>query len=354
MKYNNLGSSGLKVSEVCLGTMTWGEQNTESQAHEQMDYAVTQGINFFDTAEMYAVPPSAATYTTTETIIGNWFEKTGKRKDIILASKVSGGGRIPWVRDAAQLTRATLTEALDGSLKRLKTDYLDLYQIHWPQRKVPHLAAKLAGRIDFAQDETKDSEDQFLDILRGLDDAVKAGKVRHVGLSNETPWGLMKHLELAKQYNLPRMVSMQNEYSILVRSDDPYLAEVCVRENVAYLPWSPLTRGMISGKYRNGVIPEGTRWAVQIRINPNYKDFRDSPEIHAAIDAYISVAEKHNLDVCQMALAFCRDQRFVTSTIIGATTMEQLKSNIAAFDLKLNQDVLSDIDEVYRHYPLTF
>lgn len=354
MEYKKLGSSGLKVSEVCLGTMTWGEQNSEAEGHEQMDYAAERGVNFFDTAELYSIPIHPDTYGATEKVIGTWFEARKNRSDIILASKIAGPSR-PWIREGSPMTGASVKEAIEGSLKRLRTDYIDVYQLHWPNRPFPHFGRNLAGLIDFTSNKTSKIIDNMLDVLKALDDAVKDGKIRYAGLSNESAWGISKYAELAKEHNLPVMTSIQNEFSLLNRSDDPYVAETCVREDVAYLPWSPLTRGMLSGKYEGGkTIPAGTRWERQIEIDPDFKEFRDLPQVHAAIDAYIAVAKKHGLDVCQMALAFCKQQSFVTSTIIGATTMEQLKSNIDAFDLTLSDEVMRDIHEVYTQYPVPF
>lgn len=353
MKYSNLGTSGLTVSRVCLGTMTWGQQNTQEQGHEQMDYALERGINFFDTAELYAVPISESTSGRTEEIIGTWFQKSGKRQDVILASKVAGPG-IGWIRGGEPLTGKSVRAAVEGSLKRLQTDYIDLYQLHWPNRPFPHFGHNHAGKIDFLAEKTAKIEDNLLDILKALGEAVRAGKIRHVGLSDDTAWGIMKYNELAKAHNLPRMVSIQNEFSLLNRSDDPYVAEVCVREDVAYLPWSPLAAGLISGKYAKGKIPEGTRWAVEDRLKNMSQRYRNSAQAQAAVDEYIAVAKKHGLDVCQMALKFLDQQNFVTSTIIGATSMAQLTSNIGAFDLELSDEVMADIDMVYRKCPIPY
>jgi aryl-alcohol dehydrogenase-like predicted oxidoreductase len=352
MRYSKLGTSGLEVSRVCLGTMTWGEQNTESEAYEQMDYAVGQGINFFDTAELYAVPTSQRTQGKTEEFIGMWFQKRGKRKDIILATKIGGIG-VPWLRDGGPITGKAVREAVEGSLKRLQTDYIDLYQLHWPNREAPSFAPHHAGDIDFTAESTKEILDNLYDIYDALQDVVRQGKVRHIGLSDDTAWGIMKYLEIAKEKNGPRMVSIQNEFSLLRRQDDPYVAEVCVREDVAYLPWSPLACGLISGKYANG-IPAGTRWEREKMLRDTFDSFRNTPTAHEAVAEYIAVAKKHGLDVCQMALKFCDMQNFVTSTIIGATKMEQLKSNIAAFDIELNGDVMKDIREVYRKFPAVY
>ncbi|NBX65769.1 MAG: aldo/keto reductase [Proteobacteria bacterium] len=353
MKMAKLGRTGLTVSRVCLGTMTWGQQNSEAQGHEQMDYAVSRGVNFFDTAELYAVPTSEATCGRTEEIIGTWFKKTGKRRDIVLATKVAGPG-VPWVRGGSPLTGNSVREAVEGSLKRLQTDYIDLYQLHWPNRPFPHFGRNLGGKVDFTSVTTAEVEDNLLDILRGLDDVVKAGKVRFCGLSDDTAWGIMKYLSLSERHNLPRMHSIQNEFSLLNRSDDPYVAEVCVREDVSYLPWSPLACGLISGKYADGKIPEGTRWHHEKLVRDDFDSFRNVPVTHAAVAEYHMVAKRYGLDPCQMALKFVDTQSFVTATIIGATTMAQLKSNIDAFDLTLDDATRADIAKVYSRYPVPY
>ena len=351
MKYSPLGRTGLNVSRVCLGTMTWGQQNSEDDAHSQMDYAVAQGVNFFDTAELYAVPTSAPTQGRTEEYIGSWFQKSGRRNDIILATKVAGPG-IPWIRNGEKLTGASVRAAVDGSLARLKTDYIDLYQLHWPNRPFPHFGQNHAGKIDFTAVNTAEIEDNLRDILTAMGDIVAAGKVRYMGLSDDTAWGIMKYVGLSKDMNLPRVQSIQNEFSLLNRSDDPYVAEVCVREDVSYLPWSPLATGLLSGKYQNGVIPAGSRWDVENQLRSGFDSFRNTPMAHQAVTDYLAVAQKHHLNLTQRALKFIDQQSFATSTIIGATSMDQLKSNIAAFDLTLSEDVLRDVNRVYHRYSI--
>lgn len=353
MKYSQLGQTGINISRACLGSMTWGQQNTIEQAHEQMNYALEQGINFFDTAELYAVPTSAPTQGKTEEYIGEWFRKTGNRDKIILASKIAGTG-IPWIRNAEPLTGKAVHEAIDGSLNRLKTDYIDLYQLHWPNRPFPHFGNNRAGLINFSRENTAQIEDNLLDILEAIGDIVKQGKVRHFGLSDDTAWGIMKYLQLSSTHNLPRVQSIQNEFSLLNRSDDPYVAEVCARENVSYLPWSPLATGLLSGKYQNGQIPKGSRWNAEDILKNASSIFRRNPQSHAAVDEYLSIAKKHGLSVTQMALKFVDLQNFVTSTIIGATSMDQLKSNIAAFDIDLPDDVIKDINDVYKKHPIPY
>ncbi len=353
MKYSKLGRTGLDVSRVCLGTMTWGEQNTEAEGHAQMDYALEQGINFFDTAEVYAVPITEGTSGKTEEIIGTWFQKSGKRQDIILASKVCGEG-VPWVRGGGGITGDSVRVAVEGSLKRLQTDYIDVYQLHWTNRPFPHFGNNHAGMLDFAAENTTEIEDNLLDIHQAIDEVVKAGKVRHFGLSDDSAWGIMKYNELSEKHNMPRVVSIQNEFSLLNRSDDPYVAEVCVREEVAYLPWSPLAMGFLSGKYTDQEWPKNSRYQVAKDIGADCGFYRDCDQTHAAVRGYMAVAEKYGLDVCQMALKFVDKQNFVTSTIIGATSMAQLKTDIDAFDIDLSDEVMADIDAVYRQYPITF
>jgi aryl-alcohol dehydrogenase-like predicted oxidoreductase len=348
MEYRALGRTGLKVSDICLGTMTWGNQNTEAEGHAQMDYALDCGINFFDTAEAYAVPPSAETYGKTEEIIGTWFKARKNRDKVILASKMAGIGT-PWIRGGAPITASAVPIAIDGSLKRLQMDYIDLYQLHWPNRPFPHFSSHGAGKINFAAVDREKDEAELLGILTALGDAVKAGKIRHVGLSNDTPWGVMNYLRLADKHNLPRIQSIQCEFGPLNRHDDPYLAEVCVREDVAYLPWSPLGGGVLAGKYLNGARPKGARWTVDPR-----KPHRDGPVTDEAVRAYMDLAKAHNLDVCQMAIAFCRQQTFVTSTIIGATSMDQLKTDLAAHKINLSDQILKEIDAIYRRFPMPY
>lgn len=350
MQYKKLGTTDMSVSHVCLGTMTWGCQNTEGEAFEQMDCAVEQGINFFDTAELYAVPPEEHTQGLTEAYIGNWFAKTSKRKDIILATKVAGRG-LPWIDNGAPISAQRIEIAIERSLKRLQTDYIDLYQLHWPNYPYPHHGNHNAGKIDYAQIDGGREQEGMLTILHALDKAVKAGKIRAFGLSNDTPWGVMKYLGLANKHNLPRVASVQNEYSIMYRHDEPYLTEVCMHEQVAYLPYSPLVCGAISGKYLGGARPKGARWSLGKDNRPNQ---RDTEMAQNAVRDYMTVAQKHGLDVCQMALAFCYQQSFVTSTIIGATTMEQLKSNIDAKDIVLSTECLNDIQSVHNKFPVPY
>ena len=345
MKYKTLGRTNLDVSLICLGTMTWGLQNTEAEGHEQMDYALEQGINFFDTAELYAVPPSEETYGKTETIIGTWFNKAKNRDKVILASKIVGAG-LPWIRDGGDIAPDSIKAALDDSLKRLQTDYIDLYQLHWPNRGGYHFSQHWDYAPNFDKGQV---EENFISVLETLDALVKQGKIKHIGLSNETAWGTMKWLRLSEEHNLPRMASIQNEYSLLNRPFDTDLHEVAVAEDCGLLAWSPLAGGLISGKYLNGARPKGSRWDIDDRFLQ-----RDTQAADNAVKAYIAVAEKHGLNVCQMALAFVNQQPFVTSNIIGATSMEQLKSNIASIDITLSQDVLDDITATFKQFPMVY
>jgi len=346
MQYRKLGRTELNVSLIGLGTMTWGFQNTQEQGFEQMDYALEQGINFFDTAEMYAVPPSGDTFGTTETIIGNWFASRSNREKVILASKIAGPG-LPWVRNGSNtIDKKNIQLALEGSLKRLKTDYIDLYQLHWPNRGSYHF-----GQIwDYSPKfDEKAEEENFLEVLETLQALIQAGKIRHIGLSNETAWGLSKWLTLAENNNLPRMASIQNEYSLICRHFEPDLSEMSNHEQCGLLAWSPLSRGLLSGKYLNNARPEGARITIETR-----PEHRIHPQTDAAVKKYVDLAKKYDLDACQMALSFVNNQPFVTSTLIGATTMQQLKSNIASIDLKLPGEVINEINVIRRQIPMPY
>lgn len=344
MKYRTLGTTGIDVSLICLGTMTWGQQNSEAEGHAQMDYAAEQGVNFFDTAELYSIPPKAETQGATESIIGTWFQKTGKRKDIVLATKVVGPApTMPWFRDGkAQLDAANINAACDASLKRLQTDYIDLYQLHWPQRnvnsfgKLDYDAAAFAGR----------EADQILETLQALQGLVKTGKVRHIGLSNETAWGVMTFLKLAAANDLPRVQSVQNPYNLMNRSYDVALAEVSLQEKAGLLAYSPLAAGTLTGKYLNGALPAGTRRAIDARTSRYKRPLED-----LTVQMYLDVAKKHGLDPAQMALAFVNARPYVTSNIIGATTMEHLKTNIASVDVALSPEAVADINAVHDKHP---
>ncbi|TWF56818.1 aldo/keto reductase [Neorhizobium alkalisoli] len=345
MKYRTLGRTELSVSEICLGTMTWGSQNSEADAHEQMDYALANGVNFFDTAELYPTTPvKAETHGRTEELIGTWLKKSGKRKDIVLASKIAGGGR-PHIRGGQPITPATIVEAVDASLKRLQTDYLDLYQIHWPNRGHYHFRG--SWTYDASKQNTAESIDGIAEKLEALDGQVKAGKIRAIGLSNETAWGTMQYVRIAEEKGLPRVASIQNEYNLLYRTFDLDLAEVAHHENVGLLAYSPLAAGLLSGKYVGGARPTGSRGTINTDLGGRLQPLQEP-----AVKAYLDVAKKHGLDPSQMALAFCLTRPFMASVIIGATTMDQLKLDIASADLTLSDEVMADIAAVYRLYTM--
>ncbi len=340
MNYKKLGNTELNVSTICLGTMTWGEQNTQNEAFEQMDYSLDNGVNFWDTAELYAVPPKAETYGHTETIIGNWFEKTKKRKDVILASKVGGPSRKYMRNGENSFTGKNLEDALHGSLKRLKTDYIDLYQLHWPERNVNNF-----GRLGY---EHKENDwNKFEDVLENLKKFIGQGKIRYVGLSNETPWGVMNYLQLSKDKDLPRMMSIQNPYSLLNRSYEVGLAEVSIRENIGCLSYSPLASGYLTGKYRNKQFPKGSRMERDFDFWTRYR----KPNMEEAVENYYKISQKFDLDMSQMSIKFCEVQDFMTSVIIGATTMEQLKTNVESVKVNLDSEVIKEINNVQKKYP---
>jgi aryl-alcohol dehydrogenase-like predicted oxidoreductase len=343
MEYRSLGNTNIKVSVICLGTMTWGEQNTQPQAFEQMDYAVSNGVNFFDTAELYPIPPRAETYGKTEEIIGQWLKSRGKREDIVLASKVCGPGEewIPHIRGGKSYhDRKNIEAAIDSSLKRLQTDYIDLYQLHWPARKT-----NFFGRLGYTpQPDTNTTTIE--ETLQVLNDIVKTGKVRYIGLSNETPWGVMEFLKISENNNWPRVVSIQNPYSLLNRSFEIGLAEIALREHTGLLAYSPLGFGVLSGKYLDNQRPAGTR----LTRWPDYDRYINNEAI-AATEQYVRLARQHGLDPAQMALAYINSRPFLTSNIIGATTMEQLKCNIASAELSLSDPVVDAIEQIHVQHP---
>jgi aryl-alcohol dehydrogenase-like predicted oxidoreductase len=341
MNYKKLGNSDIDVSTICLGTMTWGEQNTQSEGFEQMDYALDQGVNFWDTAEIYSIPPKEETFGDTEVIIGNWFEKTKKRNDVILASKVCGPMR-EYVRGGGnQFGKKNITEALEGSLRRLKTDYIDLYQLHWPERKT-----NFFGKLGYEHDDSNEWT-KFEDILESLQQFIEAGKIRHIGLSNETAWGLSKFLKISKDMELPRMLSVQNPYNLLNRTYEIGLAEMSIRDQAGLLAYSPLACGYLSGKYRDNQVPKNSR----IARDGNFWTRYQKPNLNVAVDAYYEISKKYNIDMSQMSLKFIEIQPFVTSVIIGATTMEQLKNNIESVNVNLSDKIIKEINEVQTIYP---
>ncbi|WP_119393589.1 NADP(H)-dependent aldo-keto reductase [Salinibius halmophilus] len=339
MQFRKLGQTDLDVSLICLGTMTYGEQNTEAEAHEQLDYAVSQGINFIDTAEMYPVPPKPDTQGRTEAYIGSWLAQRSDRDKLVIASKVAGP-RMEHIRGGSRLSRQHVIEACDASLKRLKTDYIDLYQIHWPER-----ATNFFGRLDY-QHQAEHEHIALQETLEALNELVQAGKVRYIGNSNETPWGTMHALQLAERHNLPRLQSIQNPYSLLNRSFEVGNAEVAHREQVGLLAYSPLAFGMLTGKYRNGAQPEKGRLTLYSRFQ------RYSGELGVKMtEAYSQLAERHGLTPTQLALAFVNSRPFVTSNIIGATTMAQLQENIASVNVNLSAELLAEIDALHQSQP---
>lgn len=350
MKYVKLGSSSLEVSRICLGSMTWGVQNNQTDANAQLDYARMQGINFIDTAEMYAVPPTEESYGKTESIIGHWLAANpSRRNNVVLASKIAGPG-LAYIRGGSKITGANVIAAVETSLKRLQTDYLDLYQLHWPNRQSPHFGNHWTNSINHSQVNAAQEDEEMLDILQGLASCVQAGKIRYCGLSDDTPWGINQYLRLSTEHNLPRMVSIQNEFSLLHTKDWPYVIENCVHEDIAYLPWSPLATGVLTGKYLNGQRPKGSRWTLMQR----HGIFRDTEHTNAAVQSYVDIAKKHNISPAHLALAWCDQVNGVTSTIIGATTMQQLTENIAAFTQPLSEQVLDDINQALRQFPSPF
>lgn len=350
MKYAKLGSSNVNVSRVCLGSMTWGVQNSQLDASKQIEYALSRGVNFIDTAEMYAVPPSPETYGKTEKIIGNWLSANPKkRNELVVASKIAGNG-LPWIRNGADITGEAIIASVDASLKRLQTDYIDLYQLHWPNRTSPHFAKHWPGKITFTDVDTEHHSNEMLEILQALNDCVQSGKIRYCGLSDDTPWGINEYLRLAEKHSLPKMTSIQNEFSLLHTKDWPYLIENCVHQDVAYLPWSPLGGGVLSGKYLDGQRPEGSRWSRSQRNGL----FRDSEQVQQSVKRFIDISGQHNMTPSQLALAWCNQVDGVTSTIIGATTLEQLEENIDAFDMTLSDETLKEINAVVREYPMPF
>jgi aryl-alcohol dehydrogenase-like predicted oxidoreductase len=343
MELRRLGTSDIEVSALCLGTMTWGEQNSQEDGFAQMDLAVQEGINFFDTAEMYAVPPTAKTYGTTETIIGNWFaSRPAMREKIVLASKVCGQADwLPHIRDGKpRLNRAHITEAIEASLRRLRTDYLDLYQLHWPDRNTNYF-----GKLGYSHtpDEIATPIEETLDVLSGI---VRSGKVRHIGISNETSWGTMRFIQAAERHGLPRIVSIQNPYNLLNRTFEIGLAEIAHRENVGLLAYSPLAFGALSGKYLGGARPDGARITLFKRFS-RYTN----PQAEAATARYVALARDYGLDPVQMALQFVTTRPFLASNIIGATSIAQLKANIASTRISLSAELLSAIDAIHVQQP---
>ena len=339
MEYNILPNSNIKVSKICLGTMTWGRQNNQQEAFDQMDYSIDKGVNFFDTAELYPVPATPDKYAITEEIIGNWFQQSKKRDKIILATKIAGPGDYTAHIRKTGFKGNSIENALDGSLIRLKTDYIDLYQLHWPER-----ITNTFGNRNYQY--FNDSwEDNFEFILEKLKELIKIGKIRHIGLSNENPWGIMKFLEYSKQ-ELPKMITVQNPYSLLNRLFEVGSSEICKRENIGLLAYSPLGFGILTGKYFNGKMPKNSR----LDLFPTLKRYSNENSIKAA-KLYEEVAKKHNLSLTHLSLSFVNDRPFVTSNIIGATNLEQLKENIESVNIKLSDEIISEINSINNKIP---
>ena len=346
MRYRKLGTTNIDVSVICLGTMTFGEQNSQQEGFDQMDYALERGINFFDTAELYAVMPRKETYGKTEEIIGNWLQQKKNRSKVILASKIASKTEddLTWIRDGAEklgFDKKNMNAAIDASLQRLQTDYIDLYQLHWPERKVPKF-----GKLDFEYDPYDNEWTQIEEVLDNLNNLIKSGKIRYVGLSNETPWGVMKFLHVAKEKNLPRMMSIQNVYSLVNRVFDIANSEVSIRENCSLLAYSPLAGGRLSGKYINKQ-PKNARYTLW----PSRFDRHHTKRGEMAIAKYVSLAKKYNITPSTFANAYVNARPFVTSNIIGATTIEQLRENIDSIDITLSNEILHEIEDIHLSDP---
>ena len=338
MNYRKLGNTDLDVSTICLGTMTWGEQNTQEEGFEQMDYALEKGVNFFDAAEMYPSPCRKETYGETEKVIGNWLSERKNRDKIILASKISGPG-MDYIRGGGlQFSEKNISLAIENSLKRLKTDYIDLYQLHWPERKT-----NFFGRLGYEHREDSNEWNDFEKILIVLENFIKEGKIRYIGLSNETSWGLSKFLEVSKLKKLPKMMSVQNAYNLLCRTYEIGLAEISIREKSGLLAYSPLAGGFLTGKYRNKNSPENSRQKLFAEYYTRYS----KPYAAEVIEKYFNISKKFDLNFAQMSIKFCEIQKFITSTIIGATTMEQLKTNIESVNVTLEKEVIKEINNVH-------
>ncbi len=347
MKFRTLGRTGLQVSELCLGSMTWGSQNTMDEGHAQIDMALDAGVNFIDTAEMYPVAPiTKETVGDTERVIGEWFAKTGRREDVILATKITGEGQKA-TRDGAPITRDTILTAVDQSLTRLKTDYIDVYQLHWPNRGSYHFRQNWT--YDASGQDTATTREHMIEVLGTLQDLVSAGKIRHFGTSNETTWGMAQWLRLSDEGYGPRAVSIQNEYSLLCRLYDTDLAELGVHEDVTLLAYTPLAAGLLSGKYAGDVTPEGTR-----RSRVSDLGGRITPRVWESVSAYLRVAKDHGLDPVQMAIAFVLSRPFPVVPIIGATSLDQLKTVLGSVDVTLSEDALADIAAVHKAHPMPF
>ena len=341
MKYTTIPETDIRVSKICLGTMTYGQQNTEAEAHEQLSYALDQGVNFIDTAEMYSIPGRKETQGSTERYIGSWL-KDQKREDLVVATKITGPmPYFNYLRDNLGFSREVIHSALDQSLKRLQTDYVDVYQLHWPERNV-----NFFGQRNYAHKENEAWTDNFREVIETLDGLVKEGRIRHYGVSNETSWGVMRQLQESDKHGLARCKTIQNPYSLLNRTFEINLAEVSMREKVGLLAYSPLAFGVLSGKYLGGRMPEKSR----IKLFPNYSRYSNPQALHLT-EKYKEMADRHGLSLTHLSLAFVNQRPFVTSNIIGATTMEQLRENISSIDIELSEEMLSEIDEIQNLQP---
>jgi len=341
MKYTTLGNTDIKISKICLGSMTWGNQNTEAEGHAQLDYAFENGVNFIDTAEMYPVPATPETQGRTSEIIGSWLHKTGRRDKLVLASKIAGNGDYTAHIRTTGFSPDAIKDAVHKELKRLQTDYIDLYQLHWPERQT-----NTFGVRDYTHNPMDSWRDNFNEVLHSLDGFIKEGKIRHVGLSNEKAWGAMRYMEESNAHNLPRMISIQNAYSLLNRVFEGDMAEVAIRENIKLLAYSPLAFGVLSGKYIKGTAAENSR----LNLFPRFARY-SSDQSTEATRQYLKLAEQNNLSLTQMALAFVNQQTFVASNIIGATSVDQLKENIDSIDVELSADLLAAINEIHAGIP---
>lgn len=341
MKYSNIPNTDINVSKICLGTMTFGEQNTEAEAHEQLNFAVKEGVNFIDTAEMYSIPGRKETQGNSEKCIGTWL-KNQKREDLIVATKVTGpNDYFKYIRENLGFSKPVILSALENSLKNLKTDYVDLYQLHWPERK-----ANFFGVRNYSHNENEKWEDNFKEVIETLDDLVKDGKIRHYGVSNETSWGVMRQLEESKNNNLTRCKTIQNPYSLLNRLFEINLAEISMREKVGLLAYSPMAFGMLSGKYLNGNMPENSR----LKLFPQYGRY-NNPQAHVLITKYLELANELNISLAQLSLAFVNQRKFLTGNIIGATTLDQLKENISSIHIEFSEETHKKIDEIQQTQP---
>lgn len=342
MKYTNLPHTDIEVSKICLGTMTWGNQNTETEGHEQMDYALDKGINFFDTAELYSIPAHPDRKSNTEKIIGTWFKKTGNRDKVVLATKIAGKAPFTKFIRTTGFTRESIIEAVEGSLQRLQTDYIDLYQLHWPERNT-----NFFGQRGYKHDVSDHWQDNIHQVLETLRDLIREGKIRHVGLSNENPWGIMRYLEESKVHaSLPRMITIQNPYSLLNRQFEVGSSEIAMREDIKLLAYSPLGFGALSGKYLGGRLPENSRLA----LFSNYDRYIKGNSV-VATQKYYELAQSNDMSLAQMALAFVNTRPFLTSNIIGATNMKQLEENIASIDVELSEEILEGIEAIHEQIP---